>query len=142
MKLIEQVRYKAALIVSGCWQGTSRERLYEELGWESLSGRRWSRRMTIFYKIIYGMAPSYLSDHIPQHHTPFPCAVVLPGRLSPGLKDMIIAFSLIVSATEIFWTAILNLCLLFVNSKTKYASFFAQKGILFIKYVISMELNF
>ena len=67
MKLIEQVQYKAALIVSGCWQGTSRERLYEELGWESLSERRWSRRMTIFHKIINGMAPSYLSDHIPQH---------------------------------------------------------------------------
>ena len=72
----------------------------------------------------------------------FPCAVILPGRLSPGLKDMIIGFFHIVSATGIFWAAILNLCLLFVNSKTKYASFFAQKGILFIKYVISTELNF
>ena len=128
MKLIEEVQYKAALIVCGCWQGTSRERLYEELGWESLSERRWSRRMTIFYKIINGMAPSYLSDHRPQHPTPH-----------VSLRS---SFSHIVSATGIFWTAILNLCLLFVNSKTKYASFFAQKGILFIKYVISMELNF
>ena len=32
MKLIEEVQYKAALIVSGCWQGTSRERLCEDLG--------------------------------------------------------------------------------------------------------------
>ena len=32
MNIIEQVQYKAALIVSGCWQGTSREKLYEELG--------------------------------------------------------------------------------------------------------------
>ena len=31
MRLIEQIQYKAALIVSGCWQGTSCERLYEEL---------------------------------------------------------------------------------------------------------------
>ena len=44
MDLIERVQYKAALIVSGCWQGTNRERLYEELGWESLSDRRWARR--------------------------------------------------------------------------------------------------
>ena len=51
MYLIEQVQYKAALIVSGCWQGTSREKLYEGLGYESLSVRRWSRRMTLFYKI-------------------------------------------------------------------------------------------
>ena len=32
MKVIEQVQYKATLIVSGCCQGTSRERLYEDLG--------------------------------------------------------------------------------------------------------------
>ena len=51
MNLIEQVQYKAALIVSGCWQGTSREKLYNDLGCESLSERRWSRRMTTFYKI-------------------------------------------------------------------------------------------
>ena len=52
MKLIEQVQYKAILIVSGCWQGTSRKRLYDELGWESLSERIWFRRMVIFYKIL------------------------------------------------------------------------------------------
>ena len=68
MKLIEQVQYKAALIVSGCWQGTSRERLYEELGWESLCERRWARRLTTFYKIKNGLAPSYLSEHIPEHN--------------------------------------------------------------------------
>ena len=65
MNLIEQVQYKAALIVSGCWQVTCRLKLYDELGWESLSERRWARRMTMFYKISNGMAPSYLSDHIP-----------------------------------------------------------------------------
>ena len=65
MNIIEQVQYKAALIVSGCWQGTNRETLYDELGWESLSERRWSRRMTMFYKILNGMAPPYLSDHLP-----------------------------------------------------------------------------
>ena len=66
MNLIEQVQYKAVLLVSGCWQGTNREKLYGELGWESLSERRWSRRMTMFYKILNGMAP-YLLDHIPEH---------------------------------------------------------------------------
>ena len=88
-------------------------------------------------------------------HLMFLCAVVLPGRLPPGrlppgLKDMIIAFSHIVSATGIFWTAILNLCILFVNSKTKYASFFTQKGILFhklrdkygIKLLTKIRVNF
>ena len=67
MNLIEQVQYKAALLVSGCWHCTNREKLYDELGWESLSDRRWSRRMTMFYKILNGMAPSYLHDHVPEH---------------------------------------------------------------------------
>ena len=68
MDLIERVQYKAALIVSGCWQGTSMEKLYEELGWESLSDRRWARRLTILYKINSGHAPLYLSDHIPKRN--------------------------------------------------------------------------
>ena len=68
MNIIEQVQYKAALIVSGCWQGTSREKLYQELGWESLSDRRWIRRLTIFYKIKKGLAPHYLLDHIPERN--------------------------------------------------------------------------
>ena len=65
MDLIERIQYKAALIVSGCWQGTSREKLYDELGWESLSDRRWCRRLAMFYKIVNGSAPTYLSEHIP-----------------------------------------------------------------------------
>ena len=68
MELIERVQYKAALIVSGCWQGTRRDKLYDELGWKSLSDRRWARRMTIFYKINNGFSPSFLSDHIPQRN--------------------------------------------------------------------------
>ena len=71
MNLIEQVQYKAALIVSGCWQGTRREKLYNDLGWESLSERRWSRRIITFYKILNGMAPSCLLDHLPEITAPF-----------------------------------------------------------------------
>ena len=69
MNLIKQVKYKAALVVSGWWQGTNRKKLYDKLGWEFLSGRRWSRRMTMFYKIVNGIAPSYLLDHIPEHNS-------------------------------------------------------------------------
>ena len=65
MNLLEQVQYKAALVVSGCWKGTNRERLYEELGWESLTNRRWCRRLVTFYKILNGHTPHYLAEHIP-----------------------------------------------------------------------------
>ena len=65
MDLIERIQYKASLIVTGCWQWTSRVKLYDELGWESLSARRMVCRLTTFYKITTGLAPSY--DHIPNH---------------------------------------------------------------------------
>ena len=68
MDLVERVQYKAAFIVSECWQGTSREKLYGELGWESLSDRRWLRRLTMFYKISNRLAPDYLSNHIAQRN--------------------------------------------------------------------------
>ena len=65
MDLIERVQYKAALIASGCWHGTSKEKLYDGLDWDSLSDRRWAHHLTIFYKINNGLAPTYLPDHIP-----------------------------------------------------------------------------
>ena len=67
IKLIEQVQYKAAFIVSGCWQGTSRGKLYDVLGWEFLIVRRWARRLSTSNKIKHGLAPSYLYEHIPDH---------------------------------------------------------------------------
>ena len=33
--------FKDALAVTGAWQGSNRSKLYDELGWESLSNRRW-----------------------------------------------------------------------------------------------------
>ena len=65
MELLEYVQYKAALIVSGCWQGTSREKLYRELGWENLSDRRWFHRLVYFYKIVNNLTPDYLRNHLP-----------------------------------------------------------------------------
>ena len=68
MEKIESVQYSAALAITGAWRGTSRQKLYAELGWESLSSRRWSRRLTLFYKIVNNLAPDYTMDPIPQLH--------------------------------------------------------------------------
>ena len=38
---IESIQYKASVAITGAIQGTSRERLYRELGLESLSDRCW-----------------------------------------------------------------------------------------------------
>ncbi len=65
MEKLESVQYSAALAVTGAWRGTSREKLYLDLGWESLSLRRWSRRLTLFYKIINNLTPDYTRDPMP-----------------------------------------------------------------------------
>ena len=60
MTKVESVQYRAALVTTGAWKGTSKEKLYDELGWESLSQRRWIRRMTLFSKVINNKTPAYL----------------------------------------------------------------------------------
>ena len=62
---LESVQYGACLAITGCFRGTSREKLYLELGLETLADRRLSRRLVYFYKIINGFAPAYLSDVLP-----------------------------------------------------------------------------
>ena len=66
MEMIEKTQYQAALTITGAWQGTSRNKIYDELGWESLSDRRWCRRLLHFYKICNEMTPAYLSDIVPR----------------------------------------------------------------------------
>ena len=51
MEKVERTRYQAALAITGTWQGTNRSKLYEELGWETLSDRRWCRRILQKHKI-------------------------------------------------------------------------------------------
>ena len=66
MEKAEQVQYQAALAVTGAWQGTDRVRIYEELGWESLTDRRMLRRVLQVHKILDGKTPSYLREKLPQ----------------------------------------------------------------------------
>ena len=40
MEKAERIQYQAALAVTSAGQGSSRSKLYEDLGWESLSERR------------------------------------------------------------------------------------------------------
>ena len=44
MEKVERTQYQAALAITGTWQGTNRSKLCEELGWETLSDRRWCMR--------------------------------------------------------------------------------------------------
>ena len=62
---IEAVQYNSALAITGCVRGTLREKLYSELGLESLSDRRLFHRFLFFYKIISGLAPAQLKNFVP-----------------------------------------------------------------------------
>ena len=64
MEKLESVEYAAALAITGTWRGSSRMKLCNELGWESLNPRWWSRRLTVFYKMINNLTPGYTRDPI------------------------------------------------------------------------------
>ena len=45
---LESIQYNACLAITVCFRGTSRDKIYQGLGLESLSDRRWLRRLVIF----------------------------------------------------------------------------------------------
>ena len=67
-RILESTQYQAALAVSGAWKGTNMDRLLEELGWETLSNRRWYRRLCLCYKIINNQTPNYLRECVPNEN--------------------------------------------------------------------------
>ena len=71
MESIEKIQYIGALAVTGAWQGSSRSKLYDELGWESLSDRRMFRRVLQLYKISNMMTPEYLCEKLPPRKRTF-----------------------------------------------------------------------
>ena len=48
MQIIESVQYNASLEITGCVRGTPRDKLYSELGLESLTERRFYRKLLAF----------------------------------------------------------------------------------------------
>ena len=61
---LEKVQYRACLAITNQIQGTSKERLYDELDVYSLAKRRWRSKLIFFYKIINGMLPDYLYSYL------------------------------------------------------------------------------
>ena len=59
------VQYNAAIVITGANQGTSREKLYKELGLQTLKSRSWLKKLCCFYKIKNNEIPSYLAELIP-----------------------------------------------------------------------------
>ena len=62
---IESILYNAALTITEAIRGSSREKIYKELGFEDLNRRRWFRRLTTFHKVLNTKCPPYLFSIIP-----------------------------------------------------------------------------
>ena len=66
---LEHLQYNACLAITGAIRSSSSEKLYQELGFESLQQRRWYRKLYNFYKIfesessrfLFSMNPSYIT---------------------------------------------------------------------------------
>ena len=47
-------------MITGAIQGTSRQKIYDELGLHTLIERRWPGQLTFFYKIAKGLLSKYM----------------------------------------------------------------------------------
>ena len=56
----ESIQYNATLAIMGAVRENSGQKLYEELGFESLQQRHWYRKLCCLFKIINNQSPEYL----------------------------------------------------------------------------------
>ena len=63
---LEQLQLEAARIVTGLTAYASLSSLYAETGWEKLNIRRKIRKLSLFYNIVNGDTPDFLSDLLPR----------------------------------------------------------------------------
>ena len=61
---LKSVQYKADVAITGAMQGTSCNKIYQELGVEPLKSRRWYNCLSCIFKIMKKEAPNYLINFI------------------------------------------------------------------------------
>lgn len=62
---LDKIQLEAARIVTGSTKLVSSARLNSEVGWENLSSRRRKHKLTLFYKMLNGITPDYLTQLVP-----------------------------------------------------------------------------
>jgi hypothetical protein len=65
LDILEKVQMEAARLVTGATARCSTDKLYKEVGWETLALRRRLHRSTMMFKIMTGLAPESLQQKIP-----------------------------------------------------------------------------
>ena len=61
---LESIQYTAALAITGAIQGTSRDKIYQEIAFKSLKSRRWYKRLSLMFKVMKEETPNYLINLI------------------------------------------------------------------------------
>ena len=56
---MESIQYNSCLANTGAIRGTSREKIYQELGLESIQLRRWYKKLCFFYELFKNEHPKY-----------------------------------------------------------------------------------
>ena len=67
---LENFHYDAPLAITGAIRETSKEKLYQELGFEYLQHRLWFHKLCTFCKIFKNQSPCYLYELLPVKTTP------------------------------------------------------------------------
>ena len=64
-KYLESLHLEAARIITGATRYCNNDKLYKELGWETLQNRRDFHKLSLFYNIVNNATPSFLSELVP-----------------------------------------------------------------------------
>ena len=66
---LESLQYSAAIAITRAIKRTSSEKLFQELGLETLKSRRCLRKLCLFYKVIIEKSPANPFELIPDNNT-------------------------------------------------------------------------
>ena len=64
---LDQIHYRAALVVSGCLHGTNSQKVLKCLGWASLEQRRKEKQLLLIYEAENGDLPPYILSKFLQY---------------------------------------------------------------------------
>ena len=78
---LQSIQHNAAIAITRTIRGTSLEKLFQELGLETLKSRRWFRKLYLFYKILHSKSPSYLFNLIPENNNPYASRSALNNQI-------------------------------------------------------------
>jgi len=92
LRNVESLQYEAARIVTGAWKSTSRDKLYGELGWESLQERRLMRRLSIIYETQDTKFPNYLYQILEKQSNPRLTDLGLYAEMPGGIAKVKLSF--------------------------------------------------